>query len=265
MKLRTTRLIVCALLIVVAVCASAYATPQYQLILRSPMPEATGQIWTAGMSGYESCYIGAVKLEVRKLNDVTGQYDFLAYQRTLCVDILGTITANCTWYADIVTGIPNSVLGADEAEKSANWDRVVWMAQKNPGWSVASGTDPVPFGAVDNAGIQLAVWEVMRDGTTWDLNSGNFKAKSFSASGISESAYGFFTASDGFTLGYGTNHGYFEATNWDEDGNKLPGSGQDQLFFIPEYTRPPVPEIPAAMLCPLGLLAIGAIRRRFAK
>jgi hypothetical protein len=263
---RTTRLSVWALLIVMAVCASAYATPQYKLILRNPMPAATGYIWTTGMSAYENCYIGPVTLEVRQLNTTTGAYDFLGYQRTLCVDILGTITANCTWYADVVTGVPNCVLGATEAEESANWDRVVWMAQKNPGWTVTSGTDPVPFDAVQNAGIQVAVWEVMRDGSNWNLTSGNFKATSFSNGQIPNSAYGFFTASADFTLGYGTNHGYFEATNWDENGNKLPGYGQDQLFFIPEFSGPPpIPEIPAAMLCPLGLLAIGAIRRRFAK
>jgi len=246
--------------------AGAYATPQYQLILRNPMPAATGQIWTTGMSAYETCYIGPVTLEVRKLNPNTGLYDFLGYQRTLCVDILGTITANCTWYADVVSGVPNCVLGADQAEKSANWDRVVWMAQKNPGWTVTSGTDPVPFNAADNAGIQLAVWEVMRDGSNWDLNAGNFKAKNFSNSLIPTSAYGFFTASAGFVLGYGMNHGYFQATNWDQNGNKLSGYGQDQLFFIPEYSIPPVvPEFPTAVLGPLGLLAFGALKRRFAK
>jgi len=264
--MKPARRVVWALLVVMVLSAGAYATPQYQLILRNPMPAATGQIWTTGMSAYETCYIGPVTLEVRKLNPNTGLYDFLGYQRTLCVDILGTITANCTWYADVVSGVPNCVLGADQAEKSANWDRVVWMAQKNPGWTVTSGTDPVPFNAADNAGIQLAVWEVMRDGSNWDLNAGNFKAKNFSNSLIPTSAYGFFTASAGFVLGYGMNHGYFQATNWDQNGNKLSGYGQDQLFFIPEYSIPPVvPEFPTAVLGPLGLLAFGALKRRFAK
>jgi hypothetical protein len=263
--MRNTRLTVLAACLILAACVSASATaPGYQLILRNPMPAATGSIWTTGMSGYESCYIGPITLEVRKLNESTGAYDFLTYQRSLCVDILGTITANATWYADLATDVPNGVLGATAAARSANWDRVVWIAQQNPGWTYTEG--PEAFNAVSNAGLQVAVWEVLRDGGNFNLTSGAFKLGSTSAgTSIATSAQQFFADSSDFTLGYANGHMYFEAGNWDANGNKLSGYGQDQLFFISEPNVPPVPEFPVAILGPLGLMVIGTLRRRFAK
>jgi|GEM_PF-2727474 len=263
--MRKTHLIALAAILMLAVCATTYAAPGYQLILRNPMPAATGNIWTTGLSGYENCYIGPLTLEVRKLNAQTGTYDFLTYQRSLCVDILGTITANGVWYADLATDVPNGVLGADAAAKSASWDRIVWMAQKNPGWTYTEGPDA--FDAVQNAGLQVAIWEVLRDGSNFDLANGNFKLGSTSAgTSIADAAQQFFAASNNYTSGYANGRLYFEAGNWDANGNKITSqNGQDQLFFIIEPNSPPVPEFPAAMLSPLGLIAVGAIRRRFAK
>lgn len=265
--MRTTRLTVLAACLVLAACVSANATgPGYKLILRNPMPAATGYISTTGLSGFENCYLGPITLEVQKLNATTGAYDFLAYQRSLCVDILGTITTNSTWYADLATDVPNGVLGANDADKRANWDRVVWIAQQNPGWTYTEGSQA--FNAVSNAGLQVAVWEALRDGSNFDLSNGAFKLGSTSAGdAIAASAQQFFTDSNGFTLGYANGHMYFEAANWDSNGNKITSqNGQDQLFFISEPSgHPSVPEFPAAALCPLGLLAIAMIRRGFAK
>ncbi len=263
--MRNTRLTVLAACLILAICVSANATaPGYQLILRNPMPAATGYVWTTGMSGFENCYLGPVTLEVRKLNESTGAYDFLCYQRSLCVDLLGTITTNCTWYADLSTNLPNGVLGANDADKAASWDRAVWIAQTNPGWTYTEGSEA--FNAVQNAGLQVAVWEALRDGGSFDLTGGNFKLGSTSGgTSIATAAEQFFTDSSDFTLGYADGHPYFQAGNWDADGNKLSGCGQDQLFFISETNVPTVPEFPVPILCPLGLMLVGAIRRRFAK
>jgi hypothetical protein len=263
--MRNMRLTVLAACLVLAACVSANATaPGYQLTLRNPMPAATGYIWTTGMSGYENCYIGPITLEVRKLNESTGAYDFLGYQRSLCVDLLGTITTNSTWYANLATDVPNGVLGADAAAKAANWDRVVWIAQSNPGWTYTEG--PEAFNAVSNAGLQVAVWEALRDGSSFNLTGGNFKLGSTSAgTSIATAAQQFFANSSDFTLGFANGHLYFEAGNWDANGNKLAGCGQDQLFFITQPNTPTVPEFPVPILCPLGLMIIGTIKRRFAK
>lgn len=265
--MRRTRLLVISAILIIAACASAYATPGYQLILRNPMPAVTGYIWTTGMSGFENCYIGPVTLEVRQLNATTGAYDLLGYQRTLCVDVLGTIANNCVWYADAASGVPNAVMGADAAARSANWDRIVWTAQNNPGWTLASGTGA--FNAVQNAGIQTAVWEMLRDGSNFNLSSGNFKLGSTSVGAqVASSAQAFFDSSSGYTPGYAANATYYKATNWTADGKKITGQyGQDQLFFIPDYHQPgpDVPEIPTALLGPLGLIAVGFLRRKFAR
>lgn len=266
--MKKTQLLTLIAILVLAACASVYATaPAYQLTLVNPMPAETGYIWTTGMGGSENCYIGPVTLEVRKLDSSTGLYDFAGYQRTLCVDVLGTIYSGCTWYADSATGVPNSVLGGDEASRTASWDRIVSMAENNPGWATDSG--PGAFDAIQNAGIQTAVWEMLRDGSNFDLGSGNFQLGSTSAgSSIATSAQGFFAGSSNYTPGCSSDTIYYKATNWDANGNKISSQyGQDQLFFVvePHHPNKDVPEFPAAMLCPLGLATLAMIKRRFAK
>lgn len=260
-----TLLIVVAICLILAACVCANATPPgYQLVLRNPMPATTGYVWTTGMSGFVNCYIGPLTVELRQYNPTTRAYDFVGYQRTLCVDLLGTITTNAVWYADLAVDVPNGILGADAAARAANWDRVVWMAQANPGWTYTDG--PQAFNAVQNAGLQVAVWEVMRDGGNFNLSTGNFKLGSTSAgTAVTAAAQQFFADSSGFPIGYAAGRPYFKAGNWDANGNKLPGFGQDQLFFITEPNVPVVPEFPVPILCPLGLMIVGSIRRRFAK
>lgn len=264
--MRNIRLTMLAACLILAACVCANATaPGYQLILRNPMPSVTGYVWTTGMSGFVNCYIGPLNVEVRQYNPTTRAYDFVGYQRTLCVDLLGTITTNAVWYADLATDVPGGILGADSAAKAVNWDRIVWMAQTNPGWTYTEGPDA--FNAVQNAGLQVAMWEVMRDGGDFSLAAGNFKLGSTSAgSSVAAAAQQFFANSSDFAIGYAVGRPYFKAGNWDANGNKLPGFGQDQLFFITQPNVPPiVPEFPVPILGPLGMLVLGTLRRRLAK
>lgn len=231
-----------AVLVVACITSAAWGA-DYKLTMRGPLPSVTGKVWLDGPDVWQNVYIGPVWIDV--LNIATNE---LYTQRMLCVDLLGQIKLNQTWYANLATGVPSGVVNAHA------WDMAVWMAQNNPGWAMGW---PSGSAAVQDAAIQIAIWEVIRDDTNWNLGAGSFKLYS-SISGASRTdvanmAKAFFDAANPPT-GYAADHPWFDAI----------GSGQDLVFFIPERSEV-VPEIPAALLAPMGLGIIAAVRRKLAK
>ena len=125
------------------------------------------------------------------------------------------------------------------------------------------------------AAFQLATWEVMSGdgsaagGGVWDpiltATRGNFTATNVKLDLLS-------TANDYVKAAY---IGF--DTNWSSalangafyfSGVKNNNTYQDYLVYAPvpsDNTTPDVPEIPAVALGPLGLMALGLIRRRFVK
>lgn len=106
------------------------------------------------------------------------------------------------------------------------------------------------------AGFQLAIWELgAGDGASGaDFANGNFKANPVTAA----------------QLGYATTYvatGFNMASSWTGQDTWYFHDQQDFMINIPgQHNRPPrVPEIPAGLLAPLGLAALAAVRRRFAK
>ncbi len=126
---------------------------------------------------------------------------------------------------------------------------------------------------VQKQAFQLATWEVMSgDGIAGaDWNAGSFTATNVSGSVLTQAnayvAAAYNDTDNAFTdwvAGGGANSSlYFSGVF-----NTNIAAYQDYLVYAPAEVPnipPVVPEIPAALLCPLGLLAIGAIRRRFTK
>lgn len=234
----------CLVAILAAVLTGSVAAADYKLTLRSPLPTVTGKIWLDGPNVWQNVYIGPVWVEVFNVSSSE-----TTLQRMLCVDLLGQITLNQQWDAILRTGRPSGVV-SDHA-----WDTAVWMAQKNTGW--ATGGWPSGSQAVQDAAIQVAVWEVIRDDTAWNLDAGSFRLGS-SLSGadrnqVASTALAFYNAAAA-PAGYASDHPWFDSVN----------SGQDMVFFIPE-TQTVIPEASAGMLAPLGIAAIGLVRRKLGR
>lgn len=217
----------------------------YKLTLRGPLPSVTGKVWLDGPNVWQNVYIGPVYIDIY---DVATKET--VRQRMLCVDLLGQITLNQTWDANLTTGRPSGVV-SDHA-----WDTAVYMAQNNSGWAV--GGWPSGDQATQDAAIQVAVWEVIRDDATFNLDTGSFRLGSTlsgaSRAAVASTALGYFTSANA-PAGYAASHPWYEAVS----------SGQDMLFFVPEPQTPVVPEVPAAALAPAGLALVGLLRRRLAR
>lgn len=119
---------------------------------------------------------------------------------------------------------------------------------------------------VQMAAFQLATWEVLSgDG---GISGGNWTSGSFTATNVSGSvlsaANGYVTAAyAGFDNNWSTdlaNEAFYFS------GVKNNCYYQDYLVYAPTPSNtPPVPEIPAVVLGPLGLMAFGMLKRRFTK
>ena len=119
---------------------------------------------------------------------------------------------------------------------------------------------------VQRAAFQLATWEVMSgDGS---ISGGSWTAGSFRATNVSgnllAAANGYVAAAyAGFEDKWSTelaNEAFYFS------GVKVNNAYQDYLVYAPAPgTNCRVPEIPAAVLGPLGLMALGMLKRRFLK
>ena len=107
-----------------------------------------------------------------------------------------------------------------------------------------------------SAALQLAIWEVMSgDATTGVADWGNGYFRASSVSGDLKTLADSFVAEafdDGFSSDW--SQAYYLHDN------------QDYLVYAPATVpNPIIPEIPAMILGPLGLVALGALRRKLAK
>lgn len=256
--MKITRLAICALVLILALSAAVLADGRYQLTLVNNSqyyPSYNGTIWSSLYSSKDVA-IGPVYIRI---------YDTLMQTTTscnmLCVDLLGTISWNQTWSADIAYGTPTTVID------STAWDRVVYMAQHNTSWTNTVSTDDTLTMKIEKAAMQIAVWETIRDGDSWDINKdanmGNFALGSIWGdysgtikSQIAAKAYSYYTDAVANAYdGYGSTHGYYLAVNT---------ATQDLLFFTTDFTPPPpVPEVPTMLLGSMGLTLIGIARRKF--
>ncbi len=120
---------------------------------------------------------------------------------------------------------------------------------------------------VQRAAFQLATWEVLSGdgselGGSWINGGGNFTATNVSGALLTEAnnyvkaAYVGF--SDKWSAELANQSFYFS-------GVKVNSMYQDYLVYAPAPSNNNVPEIPAVVLGPLGLFALGALRRRFAR
>ena len=258
--MKVTRLVVIALALILIVSAAASASGRYQLKLVNNSiyyPSYNGTIWSSPTSS-TGVAIGPVYIEI---------YDTVEKVTThcnmLCIDLLGTINWGQTWSADIAYGTPTTVID------STAWDRVVYMAQHNTSWTNTISVDDSPTMKIEKSAMQVAVWETIRDGDSWNLtkdaNMGSFALGSIWGdysgtikSQIASQAYSYY--SDAVTNaydGYGSTHGYYLAVD---------SARQDLLFFTTDFTPPPpVPEVPTMLLGSMGLTLIGIARRKITK
>ncbi|MHB9037821.1 MAG: hypothetical protein ACYC64_14275 [Armatimonadota bacterium] len=264
--MKITKIAVLAVVLLLTISVAASATGRYQLKLLNNSayyPPYNGTIWTSS-SHSEGVAIGPVYIQI---------YDTLShttsYTNMLCVDLLGTINWNQTWYADIAYGTPTTVLN------STAWDRAVYMAQNHTEWTTLGTTGNSAELKKQKSAMQVAVWETIRDGDNWNINHvagmggfalGNIWGDDTSGtirSGIAATAKGYYDdAVAHATADYGASHGYYLADSADT---------QDLMFFVPNYGPPPsgdtptVPEVPSMLLGSVGLTLIGAIRRKISK
>lgn len=119
---------------------------------------------------------------------------------------------------------------------------------------------------VQKAAFQLATWEVLSgDGSISGGNwtSGSFRATDVSGSLLLEANNYVSAAYAGFDDNWSTelaNESFYFS------GVKNNNSYQDYLVYAPSpSTNVRVPEIPAVVLGPLGLMGFGMLRRRFVK
>lgn len=259
--MKITRLVVLAAALILAISVAASASGRYKLTLLNNSayyPSYTGTIWTS-MYQSKNVSIGPVYIQV---------YDTVMKTTTnasmLCVDLLGEINWGTTWDADIAIGTPTTVVN-DSA-----WDRVVYMVQHNSDVLLDTKTnDDTSAMKIDKAALQVAVWETIRDGNSWNITKGtgmggfalgDVKKNGVYAdkTGIVNQALAYYNDADAnATQGAGSTHGYYLAV----DPNK-----QDLIFFDPGYSPPPpVPEVPTMLLGSIGLTMIGVIRRKVAK
>jgi len=96
------------------------------------------------------------------------------------------------------------------------------------------------------AAMQTSIWEIVYDTPqAWNVAAGDFYATGDAF--VLSTAQAWLSSLNAQSLDYG------------------PGLVALSNDSYQDYIRPKVPEIPAAMLCPLGLAVLGMIRRRFAK
>jgi len=152
---------------------------------------------------------------------------------TYCIDF--TNVANDDWYIRILGGKPAPASGVP-AMTDAAWKDLAWLNQTYWTDSLTSATK--------SAGFQLAVWDCLYDSGTanaYDVTQGAFKAKDSAAAEAQMYLNALKTANGDFTA---------NTVFYQDDQNQM---GKN------------VPEIPTALLAPLGLSVLGLIRRRFAK
>lgn len=160
------------------------------------------------------------------------------------------------------TAAPNT-LGMPARANGTVIDEVAW----NHTTYLFNQSNITNMTVAERAAFQLATWEVLSgDG---DANGGNWATGLFRASanaGILNIANGYVKTAynTGFAGWTGSKAMYFSGA-FQSGGNV---AYQDYLVYAPAASgngTPAVPEIPAAALCPLGLMAFGMLRRRFAK
>lgn len=123
---------------------------------------------------------------------------------------------------------------------------------------------------VQKAAFQLATWEVMSgdgsDGANW--GSGNFRASGVAALDTQANAYVAAAYNAGFSNWSDTlaDQSLYFSGVFVNTGGQGPAY-QDYLFYAPAPSTggSHVPEIPAVALGPLGLMALGLLKRRFVK
>lgn len=241
--------------LILAISVAASASGQYQLTLvnnSNYYPSYNGTIWTS-LTKSMNVAIGPVYIKIYDTSTNTS-----TYTNMLCVDLMGTINWGQTWSADIATGTPTTVID------STAWDRVVYMVQHNTEWTDTKTSDDSPTLKIQKSAIQVAVWEAITD-PAWNITKGtgmgNFALGSISGdysgtirSNIATAAKNYYDDAVANAIsGYGSTHAYYLAV----DPQK-----QDLVFFVPNYTPPPVPEVPTMLLGSIGLTMIGVIRRR---
>jgi len=121
---------------------------------------------------------------------------------------------------------------------------------------------------VQRAAFQLATWEVMSgdgsiSGGSWINGAGNFTATNVSGALLTQANAYVKAAYEGYS------------DHWNNDlanqafyfsGVRYNSTYQDYLVYAPAPgTNRNVPEIPAAVLGPMGLMVLGMLKRRFRK
>ena len=141
------------------------------------------------------------------------------------------------------------------------WNRTTYLFSQ-------FGADIGAMTNVQKAAFQLATWEVMSgdgiSGATW--GSGNFRATNVTGTVLSEAnTYVAAAYNAGFDTTWSTalaNGSFYFSGVYNGNFNAY----QDYLVYAPAPSNNRVvPEIPAVALCPLGLMALGLLKRRFVK
>jgi len=156
------------------------------------------------------------------------------YKWMFCMD-RNWLLQSGDWYQQLVGQAPGTNNLPPLSYNSDQWSRKVWLMHR---YSMGVLTD-----ADKACGLQLAIWEVITD-QTLDLGTGNFQVVS-----------GFTPTAIGYANSYLSTVQLSSAAQLAADVCYVDGQNLNEV----------IPEIPAAVLAPLGLAALGLIRRRFAR
>lgn len=188
-----------------------------------------------GMSSYkkENVYVGVQKVQVT-VNNAT------SVQNMLCVDLFQS-SPNYSWTATLESsGTPYSWIS------STAWDRATYLVDNYlnmPSLTNAQG-----------AQLQSLVWEIIMDDPTSlnnYLSGGNFQLDYMPSWAKSSDYAQMWQTALSAPVGYGNGHYWYYSKDY-----------QDLVLV---GNTPAVPEIPAALLAPVGLAVLGCIKRKTAK
>jgi|GEM_PF-3285756 len=164
----------------------------------------------------------------------------------------------------------HSALGAGGRLNGTVFDQIAWNHTtylfSQYGATIGLALADGGMSNVQKAAFQLATWEVMSGdgsgGANW--GSGKFTAE-YVTGGLLSEANTYVTAA--YNAGFSQWTPELANGSFYFSGVKNNNTYQDYLVYapVPKETMLPVPEIPAVALGPLGLMALGLLKRRFVK
>lgn len=203
----------------------------------------------SGVFGVSNVWVGTIKVKLSNDDKAT----WGSMQQMLCVDLAGRVPQSAPdnpWAVTLMTGYKPAGVVSNMA-----WDKVTKLVDSYLPSVISASSN------ADAARLQALVWEIMRDdptnlsaitgGSTSQTDA--FRLAGTPSWATDATAQQMFNVAEGAEQGYGSGHQWYLANN---------DNFQDLVFYMPVPSNA-VPEVPTAVLAPLGLTLIGLIRRKF--